>query len=270
MRLWHPGWGENPDLAYLACADVIVVTGQDEFVLAEAAASGNPVYICPIRRRLGMAARLGRWVEARAHARPLNRRGTVRPQQGLEYLCARLIERGIILPPRDLSGLHEKLIRRGIAKPFGAALKTGSHPALREADEVARRIHSLLGWSAIPATAGLGRRSTPRWALEACTQPQCLMRSEGMDPNFVADLIVRLMAGKDVDVARAVAPEQMITPHERCIQCVRDVMREKGPLPTIEERRRMIEAGRRSWQRARRALRHETYRAENQPSKAGF
>jgi hypothetical protein len=49
-------------------------------------------------RPLPLGLRLRRWVERRAHERPLNRRGTARPQQGIEYLCARLIERGFVRP----------------------------------------------------------------------------------------------------------------------------------------------------------------------------
>ncbi len=157
LQRWQPGRGESPDLAYLNSADVIVVTGESETLLAQATATGKPVYIYPIPERpVSLGLRLARWVEAHAHARPLNRRGTVRPQQGLEYLCARLIERGLIRQPRDLSELHQTLIRRGAALPFGAPLETESHLPLREADEVARRIQLLLGCSATPGPSAAG------------------------------------------------------------------------------------------------------------------
>src|SRR5262249_59213879 len=57
----------------------------------------------------------------RAFARPLNRRGTIRPQQGLEYLFAKSISTGLLPPPRDLEALHDNLIRRGIARAFGGS-----------------------------------------------------------------------------------------------------------------------------------------------------
>ena len=85
----------------------------------------------------------------------------------------------------------------------------------------------------------------------ACTQPQCLLRDAEVGPEFLADLVVKLMAGEDVDASSAVSPDQVITYYDRCRKCVLDVMREKGPLPTVEELRR-IEEGRRSHRRERR------------------
>ncbi len=94
-------------------------------------------------------------------------------------------------------------------------------------------------------------------SLLACTQPQCLLRNEDVGPEFIADLIVRLMAGEDVDVSSEVSPKQIITYQERCKQCVLDVVREKGPLRTVEELRR-IEEGRRAHRRERRARRRSS------------
>jgi len=148
LHQWQPGQQDNPYLAYLALADVIVVTGESESMLAEAAATGKPVYIYPLpKRQLNLWTRLKEWIVARAQIQRLNARGTVRPQQGLEYLCARLIERGIILPQQDLNVLHQMLIRRGSARFFGEPLETEEHPALWEADEVARKVQALLGFT---------------------------------------------------------------------------------------------------------------------------
>ena len=146
IHAWQPGQGDNPYLGYLASADVIVVTGESESMLAETAASGKPVYIYPLpQRRSGLGGRLREWLVARAYTRPTNNRGTARPQQGLEYLCAWVLARGIVLPPRDLSGLHQTLIRLGVARPFGEPLETGTRPVLNELDHVARRVRALLG-----------------------------------------------------------------------------------------------------------------------------
>jgi hypothetical protein len=140
---------DQATLAALAVADVVVVTGESQSRLALAASTGKRVYIYPLpARRLGLPARAQEWVEERAHAAPLNGRGTVRPQQGLEYLCARLLERGIVLGPRDTSKLRDKLIEQNIAEPFGAPLRLGTHPALREAQEAALRLRPLLGFAA--------------------------------------------------------------------------------------------------------------------------
>lgn len=143
---WEPGRGENPYLGYLALADVLVVTGESESMLSEAAAAGKPTYIYPVTERgPGVWGRLEDWVSARAHARRLNRRGTVRPQRGIDHLCARLIARGIVQPRRDVNLLHDKLLELGIARPFGGPLGTWEVSPLHEADAVARRIRSLLG-----------------------------------------------------------------------------------------------------------------------------
>ena len=143
---WQDGQGENPYLGYLALADILVVTGESESMLAEAAATGKPVYVYPIPERpIGLWGRLEDWVSARAHARRLNRRGTVRPQRGLDHLCARLIALGIVQPRRSVDRLHDTLFRLGIARPFGTPLETWETPALNETDDVAHSIRGLLG-----------------------------------------------------------------------------------------------------------------------------
>jgi mitochondrial fission protein ELM1 len=146
LRRWCPGQWESPMLGFLAAADAIVVTGESAFPLALATATGKPVYIYALPpRRPGPLQRLARSVEARARARPLNRRGTVKPQQGLEYLCARLLERGWIAEPPDASALHRSLIQRGAALPFGAPWAAENPPPLHEAEDVARTLQPLLG-----------------------------------------------------------------------------------------------------------------------------
>ena len=75
----------------------------------------------------------------------LNRRGTVRPQRGLDHLCTRLIALGIVQPRRSVDRLHETLFRMGIARPFGTPLETWETPALNETDDVAHSIRALLG-----------------------------------------------------------------------------------------------------------------------------
>ncbi len=148
LHWWRPGdRDDDPYLAYLTAADVIVVAGESEAMLADAVATGKPVYIYPLpERQPSLTERLEAAVLARSQARPLNRRGTVRPQQGPEYLCARLIERGFVRPPRDLVALHQNLIRLGVAQPFGASIEGGrAGSALHEADEAANKVRTLLG-----------------------------------------------------------------------------------------------------------------------------
>jgi hypothetical protein len=136
------GGRESGIASVFASADVVVVPGDDELLLAEAAASGKPVVVAPLspppaRPADWIRERIRGEVIRRANERPTNRRGTARPQQGLEYLCARLVERGIVSPPVALDEFHRALYRLRIAQPLGAPLDLGARPVLRETDEVA-------------------------------------------------------------------------------------------------------------------------------------
>lgn len=116
---WHKGEQDNPYLGFLGACDVLIVTGDSESMISEAVASGKPLLIYPLPfRRTPLRHQVAAWVVARANARPVNWRGTTRPQQGLEYLCARLIERNIVQPPRDLPALYRALVKRGRAVLF--------------------------------------------------------------------------------------------------------------------------------------------------------
>jgi mitochondrial fission protein ELM1 len=154
VHRWQVDAVENPYLGYLAAADVLVVTGDSESMLAEAAAAGKPLYIYPLpTKRRSVLERCADAVTRRAYSRPIKRRkGTVRPQQGLEYVCARLIERGWINPPRDLDTFYAGLYDLGRARPFGEELDrewmTGMRgPGLHEAQRAATELRRLLGWS---------------------------------------------------------------------------------------------------------------------------
>jgi len=146
LHRWRPDQTDNPYLAYLAGADIILVTGDSESMLAETASLGKPVYIIPLPEKpQTWIARLNDWIIQLAHARRLNKRGTVRPQQGLERLCARLIRGGLVQPRRDLTILHETLIQRGIACRFGEPLQNGTRPQLHENEAIARKVKEKLG-----------------------------------------------------------------------------------------------------------------------------
>jgi mitochondrial fission protein ELM1 len=146
MHRWQAGQQDNPYLGYLALADVLVVTGDSESMLAEAVATGKPTYIYALPGRAQSPRTwLREWVVRQAQKPRWNQRGTIRPQHGGAYLCARLIERGLVLPPNDVNTFHETLVHAGMAQPFGAPLETGPHPVLREIDAVARRVRTLIG-----------------------------------------------------------------------------------------------------------------------------
>ena len=137
---WRPGDPDNPYLGCLAVADVLVVTGDSESMLAEAAAIAAPLYIYPVPPRRGAARqRLREWVGAQA-------RGDA--ERGLGWLCARLLAHGLVRAPRDLAAMHRALVDAGIAHPFGAPLEATRRPPLCERERVAARVRALFGGSA--------------------------------------------------------------------------------------------------------------------------
>jgi mitochondrial fission protein ELM1 len=139
------GVGSPAWLAHLALADAFVVPGSAERALAEACATGRPVAIHPARASRGPREAVRRLVARLARAPRGNDRGTVRPQQGLERWCSRLLAEGRVLPPRDLARLHQELERRSAARRAGAPPPPGGFQPLREIDRLAGRLRGLLG-----------------------------------------------------------------------------------------------------------------------------
>ncbi len=145
---WEPNDPSNPYLGYLALADILVVTGESESMLSEAATTGKPLLIYPLPdRRPGLRARVAEAVVRISQAPRYNKRGTIKPQRGLQYWCARLIDRGWVRPRRDLNKMHAALVASGVAQMFGSELKTGERPRLAEARKVAERIRRLMGFA---------------------------------------------------------------------------------------------------------------------------
>jgi mitochondrial fission protein ELM1 len=146
VHRWRADEQENPYRGYLALADIIIVTGESESMLSEAAATGKPLLIYPLPEVPPvLRARVAEAVMRRSRKPRINKRGTIRPQRGLQYLCARLIDRGWVRPRRDLKMLHQALVEAGVAQMFGEALKPGERPALREAETVAARVRRMMG-----------------------------------------------------------------------------------------------------------------------------
>lgn len=135
----------------LQAANRVVVTNDSESMIADAVSSGHPVLIhaLPLKPPTWWH-RLGSRIEVWSRRRPYNSRATVRPQRGLEYLGARLIDRGYVRPPRDLECLQSRLFQSGAAAPFDdrcAAVRpcqSTNHCARAELQEVAGRVRQLL------------------------------------------------------------------------------------------------------------------------------
>ena len=143
---WQPQQSENPYLAFLALADILIVTGESESMLAEATATGKPVYIYSLPKQpLNWWVQLKERIVARSERQRVGKRGTIQPQTGLQYLCARLVEWGIILPQPDLQLLHQTLVDHKVAQFFALTLPPPSNPRLQEVDTIVQRVRALLG-----------------------------------------------------------------------------------------------------------------------------
>jgi len=146
VHRWSADEVDNPYLSLLAAADIVVVTGESESMLMDAIATEKPVYIYPLRKRrygpwLSLGAKLSEWSALRLK----NRRGTERPQQGLQYLCSRILKREWILPPRDLEALHRQLVEQGSAQMFGQSLSTSAPPGKQACgDDLGNRLRVML------------------------------------------------------------------------------------------------------------------------------
>lgn len=146
VHRWRGDVAENPYTGYLALADILVVTGESESMLSEAAATGKPFLIYPLPPRpTGLRARIAETVLRRSRKPRINKRGTIRPQRGLQYRCAWLVDRGWVRPRRDLDMLHRSLVEGGFAHMFGRESGEGERPVLHEAAAVAARVRAMMG-----------------------------------------------------------------------------------------------------------------------------
>jgi hypothetical protein len=91
--------------------------------------------------------------------------------------------------------------------------------------------------------------------MESCTQPECCLREKDVDSRFLADLIVRVLAGEDV--SDVIGKNPAIQPFERCVECVLQIQKGGGPLQTVDEVEHLIEAGRWSHRRSRRGAKRD-------------
>lgn len=112
---WRADDHRNPYGLALEHAGALLVAGGSPGVLQDALAAPRPVYLLPHRPRSGLRRRVATRIAERAFRPSYNKRGSVRPQQGTTYLCARLIERGWITPPTGLAEWQRKLVDRGLA-----------------------------------------------------------------------------------------------------------------------------------------------------------
>jgi hypothetical protein len=154
----YPSPGDNPYLGHMALADILVVTGESESMLAEAAAMGKPVYIYPLpQRQPGIVEAFLDLVTRRARAHIGGQGGRAFVQRLLDAACALLLERGALRPPRDLHVLHEALFSRGIGHPLDERLEAGPYPHFDELAEVAEKVRRMLFLPEPPETKETGK-----------------------------------------------------------------------------------------------------------------
>ncbi|MGE0824516.1 MAG: mitochondrial fission ELM1 family protein [Candidatus Binatia bacterium] len=153
LHEWQPGLAQdNPYMAFLALADVLIVTGESESMLAEAMATGKPFYIYPLPEKTPSQSwrkRLKVWVKDTVVASAYDHNqsdGRAVTSGTRARFCRWLIASGIVRPRRDLHELHQALIRRGSASLFGTPLPSPPRPLLCEIDEVAHKVKTLLGF----------------------------------------------------------------------------------------------------------------------------
>jgi uncharacterized protein len=96
------GSGENPYFGFLALADAIVVTGDSVNMVTEAAGTGKPVFVQPLRGGSPKLARFHRLMQERGATRPFAghlESWTYAPVNDTELVAA-AVRRALILGPR--------------------------------------------------------------------------------------------------------------------------------------------------------------------------
>ncbi len=131
--LWDQNEVKNPYLGYLAWADVLIVTGESESMLAEAAATTKPLYIVPLQPKpLSYKLKVTCWMTSVAAG----------PGQ-IAAIVRRLFNTGWITPYRDLEKMHTVMYEAHLARPFKTRLSL-RHPEQSHAlEEISERLHHL-------------------------------------------------------------------------------------------------------------------------------
>jgi len=139
LHFWRPQqfWDqrENPYFGYLAQADILVVTGESESMLAEAAGAAKPLYIYPLPAKpAGPRSRIAGRILAAARA----------GDGASARFCRWLIDRGLAVPPRDLEVMHQGMVESDVARYFGEKAKGGGSGKPFHLNALSERIHALL------------------------------------------------------------------------------------------------------------------------------
>jgi mitochondrial fission protein ELM1 len=144
---WQPDPSANPYRALLAQADVLVVTGESESMLAEAAGTTAPLYIYPVTeiRSNRISSRFHEWGIGLAHSY-FSETGCIGDHfNPAGFIFAWLMRKGLLRPRRDMKTLHNALFASGRARPFGEPLVSApQQPLPAEAPKVAAWLTKVL------------------------------------------------------------------------------------------------------------------------------
>ena len=134
MHVWQAGAKDNPYLSYLANADLLVVTGESESMLAEAAATRLPLTIYRLQAKpRGMKNYLASAMRLKAD------------QVGiLAKFCRQLLLAGWVIPPRELALMHRSMEQQGMACVFDGSLNTQKPEPSNEFTLLARQLAALV------------------------------------------------------------------------------------------------------------------------------
>ena len=134
MHIWQKDRADNPYLSYLAGADLLVVTGESESMLAEASATGRPLTIYPLPPRPErLKERIG----------GLLRAWSSRPGV-LGTIGRSLLGGGWLTPPRDVDRMHALMVGHGLATLFDGAINTRVPDRRDDIGRVKERVAALL------------------------------------------------------------------------------------------------------------------------------
>ena len=93
-------------------------------------------------------------------------------------------------------------------------------------------------------------------AMALCVGEPCILREDGVDSNFIAKLVLRVMA-RDAAVKELVASRPAFVPKDQCLECALRVMSDQEPLMTVAAYQQSVEDSRRSRRRSRRRQRRD-------------
>lgn len=146
VHRWSGAGSANPYLAFLALADAFVVTGDSASMLAEACATGRPVYLFDLPQHRPASWRRERFLRnlvlaPSEWARATGRGGLV---ERVARVFAEIPARGWVRYPRDLSRLHAALVAEGRLRPLGQRFERPPPPPVDETERAAARVRELV------------------------------------------------------------------------------------------------------------------------------